>query len=351
MDLQKQLKEIVAKYKITVKALKRQLDIQSLISSLLQLSLKDETTDKLLSQSLDLILSLKWLSFESKGSIFVVEENPDLLIMKGVKGLAEPIVKECARLPFGKCLCGKAAQEGRIKFQSTLGDEHEVSYDGISPHGHYCVPIKFNEDLVGVLNIYVKDGYSRNDDDEDFLLTVANTLAGIIVRKNLEENLKQLATTDRLTGAFNRRKFDEIINREIELTKRTSYTFCMALLDIDHFKKINDNHGHLIGDNILKLLVGVVMSEIREIDYIVRWGGDEFIIIASATDIEGISKMINRIKAVIENQTFDNVETVTVSVGITQFKDGDTKDDIFKRADEGLYKAKQNGRNKVERCN
>lgn len=164
---------------------------QSVINALLRRSLEAMSLDLILRDALDLILSIPWLSFEKQGSIFVVEKDPRTLVMKAESGLCEPIKRSCARLPFGKCLCGRAAATQEIQFTGSLDSRHEISYDGLISHGHYCVPICYEGETLGVINIYVREGHQRSQREEDFLTAVADTLAGIIMRKRLAEELVQ----------------------------------------------------------------------------------------------------------------------------------------------------------------
>ena len=179
--------------------IQRSYDTQSVINSLLRLSLEDIPFQEILKHALDLILPIPWLVFESRGSIFIIEDKLDVLIMKAQRGLAEPIQKSCATVPFGKCLCGRAALRREIQFSACLNESHETSYEGIIPHGHYCVPILFADKILGVINIYVKEGHQRHQKEEEFLTAVANTLAGIMIRKRGEEALLRAAQQWRTT--------------------------------------------------------------------------------------------------------------------------------------------------------
>lgn len=168
---------------------KRAYDIQLTINKLLQLSLEDIALDALLKHTLELILSLQWLAFESRVSIFLVEDEPDVLTMKVQKGLATPLLKECARIPFGRCLCGRAALLKEVQFADAVDGRHETSYEGIAPHGHYCVPILAGGTTLGVINVYLKEGHRRDPREEEFLAAIANTLAGILIRRRITDRL------------------------------------------------------------------------------------------------------------------------------------------------------------------
>jgi diguanylate cyclase (GGDEF)-like protein len=164
----------------------------------------------------------------------------------------------------------------------------------------------------------------------------------------MEEELKKLSITDNLTQTYNRTKYDEVIKREIARTKRNSRPLSVAMFDIDHFKEVNDAYGHDVGDYVLKTLSQIAKKNIRDIDYLIRWGGEEFIVIVLDTDLRGAEVMAEKIRHAIENFNFDKVSRVTVSFGVTQFKQDDTEDSLMKRTDDALYQAKGKGRNRVE---
>ncbi|MEI8174057.1 MAG: HD domain-containing phosphohydrolase [Deltaproteobacteria bacterium] len=192
----------------------RYYDIGTAVNALLRLSLEDYSLEELLQKALDIILSVPSLSIETKGSIFLVEDEPEVLVQKVQKGLAEPLLKECARVPFGKCLCGRAASIKRIEFADHIDERHEVSYEGIAPHGHYCVPILLSGNTIGVINLYLKDGHSRVGTEEEFLDSVANTLAGIIKRKRMEQALRR---SEELYRTFLESTMDMVLLKDDEL--------------------------------------------------------------------------------------------------------------------------------------
>jgi diguanylate cyclase (GGDEF)-like protein len=170
----------------------------------------------------------------------------------------------------------------------------------------------------------------------------------ITKRRLAEKELQILATTDKLTGAYNRTKFNEIMGREIERIKRFHAPLSMMIFDIDHFKKVNDKHGHGVGDSVLKTIADIVRKNIRKLDYFVRWGGEEFMIISSETDLEKAQALAERIRTIIEKHNFKTARKVTVSFGVTEFRKSDTENSFIKRADDTMYEAKRKGRNRVE---
>jgi diguanylate cyclase (GGDEF)-like protein len=170
-------------------------------------------------------------------------------------------------------------------------------------------------------------------------------------RKIVDDNTKVLeifATTDNLTGALNRTKFQLIIEREMEMVKRYNQSLSMIMFDIDHFKRINDQYGHTVGDSVLKTIADTVRKNTRKTDYFIRWGGEEFMILSSGVNLDKEYKLAKKIRKVIENQNFKNVGRITISLGVTEFKDTDTENSFIKRADDAMYRAKEISRNRVE---
>lgn len=134
------------------------------------------------------LTSLDIFSVETKGGIWLVDE-PGVLHLTAQKGLASGIQNVCERIPFGKCLCGRAALFGRVEFSAAIDKRHEVGYEGMEEHGHYCLPIVDSGTVLGVINLYLKNGHPRNTEQEEFLQSIADISAGIIRRKQAEEAL------------------------------------------------------------------------------------------------------------------------------------------------------------------
>jgi signal transduction histidine kinase len=166
-------------------------ETQSVVNSLLRLSLEDIPLDELLERALDLLLAIPWLAIESRGSIFLVEDDPKALVLKAQKGLEETLQRRCARLPFGRCLCGQAAATQEVQFADRLNHRHHIRYEGMAPHGHYCIPVVALGRALGVVSLYVKEGHRRDRREEEFLVVAANTLAGIILRRQAEGALRR----------------------------------------------------------------------------------------------------------------------------------------------------------------
>ncbi len=169
-------------------------------------------------------------------------------------------------------------------------------------------------------------------------------------QKDIEEKnteLERLAITDILTNLYNRRKLEELIQDEINRCERFGHNFTLTMLDIDHFKDVNDTYGHQIGDKVLIELSNLFKNNLRKTDFIGRFGGEEFIMICPESQEQEIMKLVESLRVKIANFQFSEVGHKTVSFGVTIFKNGDSIESLIKRADDALYQAKNSGRNKV----
>ena len=170
-------------------------------------------------------------------------------------------------------------------------------------------------------------------------------LLGEVEQKNAL--LKRLSITDKLTGLNNRIKIDEVLSSNLHMFERYDNVFSVILIDIDHFKKVNDTYGHPVGDEILKEFAKILKKHARITDVVGRWGGEEFMIIASETDSVGATKFATIIKKAINDYEFPKIGKVTASFGLSQIGVGDSIEEVVNRADLALYSAKESGRNRV----
>jgi len=163
------------------------------------------------------------------------------------------------------------------------------------------------------------------------------------------DKYKELSNTDSLTGISNRAGLMHRVSSIMQNNQHQLMGYAVMVLDVDHFKKINDENGHDIGDNILKNLSHSIKDFIRSDDYIARWGGEEFVILAHLRAKGSERILAEKIRMMVESTTFENDQAIniTVSLGVAIAQFDETFDDVFKRADKNLYKAKSNGRNRV----
>ncbi len=225
------------------------------------------------------------------------------------------------------------------------GKYYIVSFLAISyqkKHIGYLISYK-QDDTVALFNtIFLQNILVSN-------ILVLILLAFIYYFLHVRLKFEQMAVTDKLTGLYNRHKFYEVAEQEVDRAKRHGRPFSVIIFDIDHFKKINDTYGHDVGDYVLAAIAKLVKKHIRKYDYLFRWGGEEFLILSPETDHKGAFKLAEKLRNLIENFPFEKVGQVTVSIGISQFypETDMSVDETIKRADNALYQSKREGRNRT----
>jgi two-component system cell cycle response regulator len=191
----------------------------------------------------------------------------------------------------------------------------------------------------------------RNGDFIKIGRTVFKYIAGGNIEGQYHEEIYRLTTVDGLTQIFNKRYFLETLEREVSRCHRYGRQLSLAMIDIDHFKQVNDTYGHLAGDYVLKQLASAVKTKIRREDVFARYGGEEFAVILPEIELAGAVATAEKLRKVVEKQKFvfeEQVMPVTISIGVAAIKADITEmQPLIKLADERLYDAKQKGRNRV----
>lgn len=228
------------------------------------------------------------------------------------------------------------------------------------PDGHVkllrelVVPIIRDERVVAVMGVGNKQTeYSTKDAEE--VLYLADVAWEILETRQAQEDLKRAnellenqARIDFLTGIYNRRMFDTLLTSEMGSACRHKAELSLIILDIDHFKQVNDNHGHAIGDKMLKGMAELVEQRLRSYDIFCRWGGEEFVILCPKTEAAKAALLADLLRSLIEAKNFGDGLKATASFGVTQYRQDEMAEDFISRADDALYMAKRNGRNRVE---
>lgn len=238
--------------------------------------------------------------------------------------------------------------------EELIGKHHSIVRHPDMPSSIYkdlWKNIKQGKSWHGELRNLAKDGstyyvdvHIEPDVDENGMITGYTAIRQNITNKKLVEEISQ---RDPLTNLYNRLKLDQVLLEEMERASRLSTPLSLILLDIDHFKKINDTYGHLVGDKTLIKLSSILTSRTREIDVVGRWGGEEFLIVCPGTDISGAKKLAEDIRLSIFEYKFEVVGKSTSSFGVATLQVDDTEEKLLKRVDDALYHAKNTGRNKV----
>jgi len=213
---------------------------------------------------------------------------------------------------------------------------------------HKCTyQLVIEDNSLGELTLFSKTPF-----DTEELTIIENLLCALVYplrNATLYHSALQSALVDPLTGAKNRAGMDAALKREIELSHRHNSPMCIMLLDIDHFKSVNDNFGHAGGDFVLQAVAQCVSETIRGSDMLFRFGGEEFLIMLSCTEMEGATGLAERIRQKVEALSFKPHRTlqITASLGVSAVKKDDNLTTLFERTDQALYKAKETGRNRV----
>ena len=230
---------------------------------------------------------------------------------------------------------------GFISKETLIGNKCYFEYIKNLQEVNRVVKIKNTQNEIKIFAINV-DNY---DEDDNFYVISLTDITELKEKSNL---LEYQASHDNLTGLYNRNKFNSLFGKEIRRGLRYSSKLALILFDIDFFKIVNDTHGHQIGDEVLKEISTIVTHCVREHDTVVRWGGEEFLVLLPETDLDGASKVAQKIRTTIckDPLTLLNIK-VTASFGVTIMSEKDTEDSFIARADNALYEAKETGRNKV----
>ncbi len=235
---------------------------------------------------------------------------------------------------------------GEHEAEKVFGKKH-YSYEKVLVGGHPPIArLRKDYSIMNTTGARVTLCINSGIHDEIFREWV-KILTPAVAKLMDHELLMHMAYRDGLTGLFNYRAFDEMLRAEEDRSSRYRTNFSLMMIDIDHFKRVNDGYGHPIGDMVLKALAEKLGQCVRRSDRVFRYGGEEFAIILPHTGLEKARKLAERIRTTVERMSFIGGLQITISIGISQYSDGVTPGDLVKRADMGLYLAKNRGRNMV----
>lgn len=276
--------------------------------------------------------------------------NPARSRLVAVCRTGEPLHLEPVEFRNGEGLLGWITEHAKpIRLDEPHADTRFVPKPGVATLGPFLgVPLQANQTCFGVISV-IRSEQGFDEDDERLL-----TLVAAISTPYLEiARLSRLSRVDPLTGALNRRGFDEAFSSKppaggVNLDPETPVSVIM--IDIDHFKAINDTHGHAVGDEVLRHVARLLSAGLRAGDAIVRWGGEEFVLVLPNVSTRAAARIAERARATVEGSPTRVAKGigVTVSAGVASRKSEESLDELIGRADASLYRAKQSGRNRVE---
>ncbi len=310
---------------------------QSELSALYRVSSAISQTidmEELFTVILNSVTGLKILNLEPKGGIFIIEGGTMNLVHH--LGYPEAFVNKYKSIKAGSGYYWHAVKTGEVV----------VSENPDMEGGHIAIPLKVRDRILGVLSLHCRSSAEVDDHKIRILLTIGNQVGVAIDHARLYEETKKLSLHDPLTGLANRRLMDIVLERSFARAKRLESSLSALMLDIDYFKKYNDTHGHTAGDALLVKVADVILKETRGMDLVVRYGGEEFLVLLFETGLDPAYDVAERIRKSVEAKM-----KITVSIGISSYHgDMKNKKELIEKADEALYLAKQKGRNRVEVC-
>jgi len=285
------------------------------------------------------------------GGFFLFDPEVDMLTLVVNAGTMQ--LPPGIRVKIGEGLTGRAFAEKQVLMTRSYPNEpdHIERYVGIFPGAVICVPVMRGQECLGVLTVTTEKARLFTAGDINILTLFAAQAAIAIYNAQLYGAAHSQAITDPLTEVFNRRHFFELAEVEIEKARRQHKPLAVMILDIDHFKRVNDQHGHQVGDEALRHVVARCESLLRERDLFSRYGGEEFIVLLPDTDAYSAMAAAERLRCSVAEAPFmvDGVEVfLTISIGLTTLSDqAPDMETLLKQADQAMYCAKNGGRNRV----
>lgn len=277
-------------------------------------------------------------------------EGQNVVVMSAQNAVAESFLAKCQQEMVSRyeALSGKRA--GHIEWRVQV-DGVPCSEKGPAEPGRLLtIPLLVNNEIHGILLLGAAQAEKIAAIDISFVYHIANVLSSVL---SAVTRIRQLAAHDSLTGLFNREYFDEQAERAWQLARRYNHNMAVAIMDVDYFKAINDAHGHLVGDQVLREFAEILKAAARGSDVVARYGGDEFVVMLPQADLASGLTLVNRIRSMVEAHVFcaktQNLK-ITTSIGLATSMGVDPASsvtDILRLADEGLYMAKREGRNRV----
>ena len=293
--------------------------------------------------------STRLLDAEAGSLLFLEEEVGELFFAEAVGEKGEKV--KGIKLKTGQGVAGWVAEKGEpvIVHDASLDPRF---FDGVDKISNFvtrnivCVPLRTKDRILGSIEVINKNTGSFDSDDMLILTALVNQVAVAIENARLYEE----SIVDGLTGLYQRKYFELRLEEELKRSQKYKHPLNLVMIDIDYFKRVNDEHGHLMGDAVLKEVASVFKKSIRLEDVVARYGGEEFVLIMPHTSVENMRKTGERLRAEIEEMEISGIR-ITISVGIGHF-DGKEMDfnhrDLINCADRALYLAKKRGRNRVE---
>ncbi len=280
-------------------------------------------------------------------SLLLREEGD--LVLRAHEGTLTPCMPPGGRLPSEGGPWSSVLATGGTIIENDLSSAPAPFRMFAESASRMSIPLISFGQTLGVITLHSSQKNAFRESEMQSLESVADICASSIQNAHYVERIRQLSYLDGLTGIFNRRFFELRIMEEIERARRCGTGMAVVMVDIDQFKKLNDEFGHLLGDEVLRQVSSLFHQQLRKIDVVCRYGGEEFALLLTHTNAQHALGVTEKLRRLVEGWQFPGVpRTVTISAGIAAFPDhGTSRDDLIRAADTGLYAAKQAGRNRV----
>src|SRR5437588_1910477 len=301
--------------------------------------------DGLLGRVCDLVLQ----TFPVDQVVVLLLDEDARLSVRAHKGKLTPILTQGAALPAGTGMGMRALEQSKTVVENEVAFVPHYMASFVETRSEMCVPLIFFGEKLGVLMLESANPNNFAEEDVAPLESVADICAGAIQNAHYFEKAQQLAYIDGLTGIYNRRYFEMQIGSEIERASRYDGRLAIIMIDIDNFKRLNDEFGHLLGDEVLRQVSGAFGQQLRKVDVVCRYGGEEFAILVPQTSGGNAMEVAEKLRRMVEAYRFPGVPVkVTISAGVAEFPaNGQTRDELVAAADAALYVSKERGRNRV----
>lgn len=330
---------------------RRELNFYEEVSKTLTSSLGlNDILTKIMKKTKEMTMAEAW-------SILLVDEETGELVFEKTEGKKAKKIQKF-RLKIGEGIAGWVAQEGIpvvvpdvSKDERFLGKIDEAIH--FKTKSLMCVPIKSKDRVIGVLEVVNKTtGEPFTKEDVELLMRLVDQTAIVIERASLYQKMAELAITDDLTKLFNTRYLNRTIETEIQRSSRYNTSVSLIFMDIDYFKHVNDHHGHLVGSKLLVELGQLLIKNLRVVDIVARYGGDEFVIVLPQTTPKAATQIAERIRKIVEQNVFLKKEgyslKITASFGVASYPEtAKSKEELLRLADEAMYRVKYQTRNAV----
>ena len=277
-----------------------------------------------------------------------LREDGDL-VLRAHEGTMTACIPPGGRLPADREPWAQVLATGGTFIEKDLSSAADSVRLFAEARSRMSIPLISFGQTLGVLMLHSNERHAFRESELQSLESVADICASSIQNAHYVERIRQLSYLDGLTGIFNRRFFELRILEEIDRARRSGTGMAVIMVDIDQFKKLNDEFGHLLGDEVLRQVSSLFHQQLRKIDVVCRYGGEEFAILLTQTAAQHAVSVAEKLRRLVEGWQFPGVpRTVTLSAGVAAFPDhGTSRDELIRAADTGLYAAKQAGRNQV----